>query len=560
MFSATPTAASPTTYFERQEIQLPSAALGRDVTISVLTPAAGAADGPLPVLYLNDGQDLDRLRVPATLQRLAEQQLVQPFVLIAPHANEQRLHEYGIAGRPDYAGRGSRAADYSRFVLDELVPYAQGQCRAAADPAQAVLAGFSLGGLQAFDLVWHHPEVFARAGVFSGSFWWRGRALADGYTPADRLMLSKILDQPPHPTHRFWLQTGTLDERNDRNENGVIDSVEDCLDLLELLVRLGVDAQQAIRYVQVEGGRHHPDTWGQVMPDFLQWAFGPTATLPAPLPVVRLQLDPALPPPAAPTEPLAETSVVISAPAPLAVPSAAAVAASGNRAPLLPAALAAAGRTAPLAAVGLPAEIANSKGNEFESESAAVAAEPLETEVAVAPGAIRRPEASEYQPFHEAYISQVPVGADPREVLRRQAFEVQAAFSLLSEEQAATAYAPGKWTIKQMLLHMIDTERVFGYRALRFARADAQALPGFDQDEYVANSNAGERPMSSLLLEYAAVRAGTLALFDSLTADQIDRVGQANDAPVSVRALLFIVPGHERHHLNIFRERYLPAL
>ena len=556
MFFAPAANPSSAAFFQHQEIQLTSQFLERELTISVLMPTNVGADGSLPVLYLNDGQDLDRLRLPATLQRLYEQQLVRPFVLIAPHANEQRLHEYGIVGLPDYAGRGGRAAAYARFVLEELLPFAQANYRASADPAQAVFAGFSLGGLSAFDLVWHHPELFARVGVFSGSFWWRGRALTDGYTPADRLMLSKITNQPPHPAHRFWLQTGTLDERNDRNENGVIDSVEDCLDLVELLVGMGVDASQAIRYVQVEGGRHHPDTWGQVMPDFLRWAFGPADSLPAPLPVVRLQLDPALPPAPPPTEPLAETSAVISAPAPLAVPSAAAVATDEGAASHLPDSTA--------AAEAAPDSEADSREEEFEFERDAApndaVAESSAMESKPAPGSIRRPGASEYQPFHEAYISLVPEGAGPHEVLRRQAFEVQTVFGVLSEQQAATAYAPGKWSIKQMLLHLVDTERVFAYRALRFARADAQALPGFEQDDYVANSHANERPMSSLLLEYAAVRAGTLALFDSLTADQIDRVGQANNAPVSVRALLFIVPGHERHHLNVFRERYLPAL
>jgi len=130
----------------------------------------------------------------------------------------------------------------------------------------------------------------------------------------------------------------------------------------------------------------------------------------------------------------------------------------------------------------------------------------------------------------------------------------------LTEEQALQVYAPGKWTSKQMLLHIIDTERVFAYRALRFARGDAQALAGFDENDYADNGGANARSMNDLLAEYAAVRAATLALVNSFTPEQLQQRGTANNAAVTVNALLYILPGHERHHLNVFRERYLPVL
>ena len=285
-----------TTGLRQHRHVLPSAHLGREVELSVLLPPAGlAGSGPLPVLYLNDGQDLDRLHLPATLAALFAHGALRPFVLMAPHANEQRVQEYGTAGHPDYNGRGSLAEDYTRFVIDELRPFAAQHYPVSLDPSQAVVAGFSLGGLSALDMAWHHPEAFARAGAFSGSFWWRQKAVGAGYTPADRIMHELVRARRAHPSHRFWLQAGTLDEKNDRNENGVIDSIEDCLDLIEELIRSGLDAQHALRYVQVEGGHHHPDTWGQVLPDFLRWAFGTAvgeSLLAAPLPVVRLQLDP----------------------------------------------------------------------------------------------------------------------------------------------------------------------------------------------------------------------------------------------------------------------------
>ena len=500
---------------------LASSFLERSVELSVLLPPAGlAGPAPYPVLYLNDGQDLERLHLPATLAALYARQAVRPFVVVAIHAGEQRVQEYGTAAHPDYNGRGSRAGAYTRFVLEELLPFAQARYQVSANPAEAVLAGCSLGGLSAFDLVWHHPEAFARAGVFSGSFWWRRRAVGAGYTPADRIMHGLVRAGRLHPSHRFWLQAGTLDERNDRNENGVIDSLEDCLDLIEELLKVGLDAHQAIRYVQVEGGHHHPDTWGRVMPDFLVWAFGQegsAAQLPAPLPVVRFQLDPQL--------------------APAVLPATAGVAAPAALPPLvLPP------NFGPATAPRVP------NPHHFIPHSL------------VSSMSSTRPADGDFLPYAGSYVNLVPIGTDPLAALRAQPQEIHALLAHLTEAQAEQAYAPGKWTLKEMLLHQIDSERIFAYRALRFARADSQDLPGFDQDTYAAHSGANARSLASLLAEYDATRAATLALFGSFTDEQLDRRGSANGGPATVRALLYIVPGHERHHLNIIRERYLPML
>ena len=173
---------------------------------------------------------------------------------------------------------------------------------------------------------------------------------------------------------------------------------------------------------------------------------------------------------------------------------------------------------------------------------------------------IARPVEGDFLPYSAGYINLVPLDADPRDVLRTQPAEIHAVFASLSEEQTEKAYAPGKWTLKEMLLHQIDSERIFAYRALRFARADGQDLRGFEQDDYVAHSAANARTVASLLAEYDATRAATVALFESFTEEQLNRRGTANGGPATVRALLYIVPGHERHHLNIVRERYLPVL
>jgi uncharacterized damage-inducible protein DinB len=171
-----------------------------------------------------------------------------------------------------------------------------------------------------------------------------------------------------------------------------------------------------------------------------------------------------------------------------------------------------------------------------------------------------RPASGTYVPYFLNYISCVPEGTDPLALMQQQSAELHAVVGGLSEEQALTSYASGKWTIKEMLLHIIDTERIFAYRALRFARGDEQALPGFDENAYAAESGANARPLPDLLAEYDAVRQASVALFRSFTPAQLDRAGTASNNPLTVRALLFILPGHQAHHLNILRERYLPLL
>lgn len=118
-------------------------------------------------------------------------------------------------------------------------------------------------------------------------------------------------------------------------------------------------------------------------------------------------------------------------------------------------------------------------------------------------------------------------------------------------------YAEGKWTIKEIIQHLIDTERVFSYRAMRISRNDKTPLAGFDENDYVANTNANERNLQELLTEMAVVRQSTLSLFKSFTDKQLLRTGTASNNAVSVRAIGFIIMGHQKHHQNIFKERYL---
>jgi hypothetical protein len=167
-----------------------------------------------------------------------------------------------------------------------------------------------------------------------------------------------------------------------------------------------------------------------------------------------------------------------------------------------------------------------------------------------------RPEADEYAPYYEKYVSLVPTG-DVVETLERQAKETLALLGGVGEDRAGASYEPGKWSVKQVVGHVIDTERIFAYRALRFARGDETPLNGFDQDTFTTGANFDARKLSELADEFEAVRRSTVALLRGLDADAWSRRGIASDNGVSVRALAHIIAGHEAHHVNILRTRYL---
>ncbi|MCB0577908.1 MAG: esterase family protein [Phaeodactylibacter sp.] len=252
-----------------------SEALQRTVSIDVfLPPGHYAGHAPsYPTLFLNDGQDMPAVGLADTLERLWAKSKIPEIIVVAIHADENRMQEYGIAGKPDYKDRGARAQEYADFLLRELLPELRKRYRIAALASQTAVAGFSLGGLSAFGLAWNHPGVFGKVGVFSGSLWWRSRAFTPGAPDAHRIVHEMVAGSAKRDGLRFWLQAGTEDEQEDRNNNGIIDAIDDTLDLIKALKKLGYREGQDIRYVQVEGGQHNPATWGKVMPDFLRWAF-----------------------------------------------------------------------------------------------------------------------------------------------------------------------------------------------------------------------------------------------------------------------------------------------
>lgn len=168
---------------------------------------------------------------------------------------------------------------------------------------------------------------------------------------------------------------------------------------------------------------------------------------------------------------------------------------------------------------------------------------------------IGRPEPTEYATYYGRYISLVD-GDDLLEVLNHQPSKMQLALSNLSESDAGYRYAPGKWSIREVVGHIIDTERVFGYRAFCIARGEKVSLPGFDEKEYAQNSGHDATPLAELLEEFESVRRSNLLLFRHLLPQAWESMGVASENPVSTRALAYILAGHVIHHLTVLEERY----
>ena len=167
----------------------------------------------------------------------------------------------------------------------------------------------------------------------------------------------------------------------------------------------------------------------------------------------------------------------------------------------------------------------------------------------------QRPGTDEYDQGYSGYVGLVPE-SDVMPILRAQSDEIRRIAAGLAPERETYRYAPGKWSVRDILGHIADGERVFGYRALCISRGDQASLPGFDQDDYVATANFDSWTAAELAEDFARLRASNLALFEHLTPAQWSQAGLANEKPVTVRALAFIIAGHTRHHLGVLRDRY----
>lgn len=247
--------------------------MGRYVIIDTYLPKNIPDPSSLSLLLINDGQDLEDMPFAPMLDDLLASGRIGSVLCVGLHCNKYRRDEYCTARVLDYAGRGRKSMAHQLFILEELLPFLH-KTYGITSFKQKAIAGFSLGGLSALDTAWNYPEVFSTVGVFSGSLWWRTRDLHDGYDDNQhRIMQQQIRHGKHQPGMRFYFMTGSHDETADRNNNGIIDSIDDTMDVVKELETLGYDGRRDIRYINFEDGRHDVHTWGRAFPAFLLWAF-----------------------------------------------------------------------------------------------------------------------------------------------------------------------------------------------------------------------------------------------------------------------------------------------
>ncbi len=247
--------------------------LEREVLFDAYFPSKSIHPEEMSLLLINDGQDLPRMDFTSILETLYDANEIEPIFCIGIHCGAERKREYGTSFTADYKGRGDKAGLYTKFIFDELLPCIRKKYHTPSFKNKS-FAGFSLGGLSAMDIVWNNASEFQKVGLFSGSLWWRRKAYDKGYEDEkDRLMHLQVRYGTMYPWLKFFLQTGVLDEKADRNNNGIIDSIDDALDLIVELKAKGY-TNEHIHYLQMDDGKHDVPTWGRAFPDFLKWGWG----------------------------------------------------------------------------------------------------------------------------------------------------------------------------------------------------------------------------------------------------------------------------------------------
>jgi enterochelin esterase-like enzyme len=250
--------------------------LGRKVMVDFYLPPAAVPQAALSLLLINDGQDLITMKFDEILNDLYEAGEIKDLLCVGIHCSKDRKNEYGTAKILDYKGRGAKTALYNRFIFEELLPYVRSTLFIYSFKEKS-FAGFSLGGLCALDIVWNHPTEFSKVGIFSGSLWWRDKDQDDDdfNEDTDRIMHKQVREADSFsPWLKFFFEVGTLDEVADRNNNGVIDSIDDTASLIEELVKKGYNRNTDINFVQLKEGRHDVPTWAKAFPEFLKWGWG----------------------------------------------------------------------------------------------------------------------------------------------------------------------------------------------------------------------------------------------------------------------------------------------
>ena len=234
---------------------------------------------PYPLLIALDGQTMPQWRLAETLEELIRTEQIEPLVVAAVPASQERIDEYGTAGSLDYAGRGRQAKAFQDLLAGMVLPTVRECYHVADSPARTGIFGASMGGLCAFDSAWRRPQIFGTAGIFSGSLWWRADDAEAISQQTSRIAHRCVRETAGKPALRLWFQTGTRDETEDRDGNGVIDAIQDTTELLAELAAKGFRPGRDMAYHQVEDGEHHESTWARALPEFLRWALPPSPDL-----------------------------------------------------------------------------------------------------------------------------------------------------------------------------------------------------------------------------------------------------------------------------------------
>jgi enterochelin esterase-like enzyme len=253
---------------------LSSVHLNREVMLDVYLPMNILDLPDLSLLLINDGQNLIEMQFENILEDLYQNNFISALMCVGIHCGKDRKQEYGTIDVLDYKGRGTKAAAYSMFIFSELLPFIR-QTYSRASFKEKAFCGFSLGALSALDIVWNNPQEFNKAGLFSGSLWWR-TVSQDGISFDEnkhRIMHMKIRNGSYYPWLKFFFETGTKDETADRNKNGIIDSIDDTLSLIDELVLKGYDRERDIKYLELKEGKHDIETWAKAFPEFLKWGW-----------------------------------------------------------------------------------------------------------------------------------------------------------------------------------------------------------------------------------------------------------------------------------------------
>lgn len=228
----------------------------------------------ISLLLINDGQDLRKMAFEQILDDIYAAGKIEPVFCVGIHCAPDRKNEYGTANIIDYKGRGAKAALFTQFIFEELLPFIRKKFEIISFKEKS-FAGFSLGGLCALDIVWNHPNEFFKVGVFSGSLWWRDKDQEDASfnEDQDRIMHRQVREGNYYPWLKFFFEVGTQDETADRNNNGIIDSIDDAQSLLEELKKKGYTDNE-IEYLEIQDGKHDVPTWAKAFPAFLEWGWG----------------------------------------------------------------------------------------------------------------------------------------------------------------------------------------------------------------------------------------------------------------------------------------------